>query len=190
VAQEEARGVRGAEAAGSSPANPTIEGARGALAQWESTGLSIRVSRVRVPHASPSVYGLCPGGQAFYPGGVRDNTGACEAPEVSSSLAPGTDMQRRPRRSSVDPEHCPPKAGAVRSNRTGETGWNRPPTIRKVPSMGTRGFEGHRHGQPWEFDSSTFHPRRESRRHRIAVVRRILNPEAGGRHPVAVRSAG
>ena len=34
-----------------------------ALAQWESTGLSIRVLWVRVPHASPCAYGLRPAGR-------------------------------------------------------------------------------------------------------------------------------
>lgn len=57
VAQMEARGVRDAEAAGSSPANPTMDSnsdhRHGALAQRKSSGLSIRRWRVRVPHASP-----------------------------------------------------------------------------------------------------------------------------------------
>lgn len=61
VAQLAARGVRGAEGAGSSPANPTIgchvARSHGALAQWESTGLSIRGPRVRAPHASPQTSG-------------------------------------------------------------------------------------------------------------------------------------
>ncbi len=140
---------------------------------WSSNGLSIRRSRVRVPHASRGAGAVQAGPPAaFSPGWCTGQHRGVRSPNSQFESGPGYRLATR--RSSADPEHCPPKAGVVRSNRTGETAG--PSDPRRVHSM-----------------SGAQHVRCTARRvhsicrHRIAVVRRILTPEAGGQHPVAVR---